>query len=115
DFESNVLKSSLRRLPWLLILLMLSIPIALVTSNFEELLASVVILALFQPLILDSGGDVASQTLAVTLIALTNKDSNATSNGIKEIISGTLSGLVMGLLAFIVTVIFGYILAIDHV
>lgn len=115
DFEENVFKSSLQRLPWLLILLVLSIPIALVTSNFEELLASVVILALFQPLILDSGGDVASQTLAVTLIALTNKDSNATSNGIKEIISGTLSGLVMGLLAFFVTAIFGYVLAIDHI
>ena len=48
--------------------LILSIPLAFVTSNFEEMLASVVVLALFQPLILDSGGDVASQTLAVTLI-----------------------------------------------
>ena len=51
----------------------------------------------------------ASQTLAVTLISLTNKDSNPISNGIKEILSGTISGLVMGILAFLVTLMFGYI------
>ncbi len=115
DFDDNLFKSSFRRLPWLLILLVLSIPIALVTSSFEELLASVVVLALFQPLILDSGGDVASQTLAVTLISLTNKESDNISNGIKEIVSGTISGLVMGILAFFVTAVFGYLISVEHV
>jgi magnesium transporter len=113
DFDQNVFKSSFKRLPWLVILLILSIPLAFVTSNFEEMLASVVVLALFQPLILDSGGDVASQTLAVTLISLTNKDSNPISNGIKEILSGTISGLVMGILAFLVTFIFGFTLGVS--
>src|SRR5690606_36147517 len=77
DFNENLFKSALHRLPWLIILMALSLPIAFATHQFEEILAAVVILALFQPLILDSGGDVASQTLAVTLISLTQKESNA--------------------------------------
>ncbi len=114
DPDQNVFLSAFHRLPWLIILLVLSIPIALVTSNFEEILASVVILALFQPLILDSGGDVASQTLAVTLISLTSKGGSSIKNGINEILSGIFSGLVMGLMAFIATLIFANIMQIDH-
>ncbi|MBN3490048.1 magnesium transporter [Acholeplasma equirhinis] len=115
DFNENLFKSAFHRLPWLIILMLLSLPIAFVTSQFEEILASVVILALFQPLILDSGGDVASQTLAVTLISLTQKDSKPAKNGFKEIISGMMSGFVMGLLAFVATVAVGYIMGLDHI
>src|SRR5690606_24606638 len=115
DFNENLFKSAIHRLPWLIILMLLSLPIAFVTSQFEEILASVVILALFQPLILDSGGDVASQTLAVTLISLTQKDSKPAKNGFKEIISGMMSGFVMGLLAFIATIAVGYIMGLDHI
>lgn len=115
DPDQSVFLSALHRLPWLMILLVLSIPIALVMSNFEEILASVVILALFQPLILDSGGDVASQTLAVTLISLTSKEGSSAKNGINEILSGIFSGLVMGTMAFIATIIFANIMQIDHV
>ncbi|HLS99994.1 MAG TPA: magnesium transporter [Acholeplasma sp.] len=114
DFNENLFKSALHRLPWLIILMALSLPIAFATHQFEEILAAVVILALFQPLILDSGGDVASQTLAVTLISLTQKESNAFKNGIKEIISGMISGFVMGLLAFGATYLFGIIMAVSN-
>lgn len=114
DIETSTFKTAMHRIPWLIILLLVSIPSALVTSNFNGIVSAFVILAFFQPLILDAGGDVASQTLAVTLIELTKKDAKVFKNGIKEILTGVLSGLVMGLLAFIVTIILSNILKFDH-
>ena len=112
--DSKVLKQAIRRLPWLLVLLTLSIPIALVTHMFEEILAAVVILALFQPLILDSGGDVATQTLAVTLISLNDNTSKPLKNGINEIITGLINGLILGVLAFGATYLMGVIIQANH-
>lgn len=112
--NKNAFKSALHRLPWLIILLAVSIPSAFITSNFTGILSAFVILAFFQPLILDAGGDVASQTLAVTLIEMTKKDAKVISNGIKEILTGVISGFVMGLIAFLVTIVFSFFLKFDH-
>lgn len=111
----GVLKSAVYRLPWIIFLLILSMPIALITNLYEHVIASVIILALFQPLILDSGGNVASQTLAVTLISMTNKDAKIFKNGMKEILSGIISGFVMGLAAFAIVYLFSGFLSISHV
>lgn len=114
DFKEGSFKTAMHRIPWLLILLAISIPSAFVTSNFTGILGTFVILAFFQPLILDAGGDVASQTLAVTLIELTKKDSKVISNGFKEILTGVINGFVMGLISFLITIIFSYVLHFDH-
>lgn len=111
----NPLFSAFLRLPWLIILLILSLPIAFVTSLFEEVLASVVLLAMFEPLILDAGGDVATQTLAVTLITLNNKEGRPFKNGVKEIITGFINGIVLGVLAFIATIIVAKMIDSNHV
>lgn len=113
DIEENVLKSAIHRLPWLVFLLFLSIPLAFLTSNFEEILSTVVILALFQPLILDTGGNVASQTLAVTLISFTNKEGASYKNGMKEVLTGLISGLAMGILGFVATYIFALAMSFE--
>lgn len=112
--EKNAFKSALHRLPWLIILLAVSIPSAFITSNFSGILTAFVVLAFFQPLILDAGGDVASQTLAVTLIEMTKKDNKVISNGLKEILTGVISGFVMGVIAFVVTIIFSLFLNFDN-
>lgn len=111
----NPFVTAIHRLPWLIGLLILSIPIAFVTSLFEEVIAAVVILALFQPLILDAGGDVATQTLAVTLITLNNKDGQPLKNGQKEIITGLINGFIMGLIAFVITLILAKAFALENV
>ena len=36
DVKTNVFNSALRRLPWLIIMMILSIPLALITSNYED-------------------------------------------------------------------------------
>lgn len=106
--EEHFFKSALKRLPWLAALLILSIPIAYITTLFEEILVAVAVLAFFQPLILDAAGDVATQTLAVTLRALSKNPKFALKNGGKEVLTGILTGFIMGAAAFVIA----YLLAI---
>lgn len=106
--EESSFKVALKRLPWLVILLLLSIPIAYITTFFEDILVAVAVLAFFQPLILDASGDVATQTLAVTLRMLTKNPKDALKNGSKEVLTGILTGFIMGISAFVIA----YFLAI---
>lgn len=107
DFTANLFKNALKRLPWLLGLLALSLVIALVTSQFKAVIQTTIALVFFQPLILGVGGNVASQTLAITLIALNKEDSDLKKTGRKEVISGLLVGLGLGIIAFGITYVFG--------
>jgi magnesium transporter len=107
--DMSPLKTALHRLPWLLILLAISLPIALVTRQFEHVLAAVAILVVFQPLILDSAGNVATQTLAVTLQMLASHEKGVWKNAFKEISTGVINGLAIGLVAFIMTNVFAYL------
>lgn len=111
----GIVKSALKRLPWLVLLLALSLPIAIVTTRFEEVITTVAVLAIFQPLILDAGGDVASQTLAVTLRILSKKDSKkALKNGGKEILAGLINGIALGLVAGVVSFIIAKVLKVEQ-
>lgn len=109
DFRQGIVKSALKRLPWLLGLLVLSLVIALITAQYEAVIAASVVLTFFQPLILDVGGDVASQSLAVTLIALNKEDSNLKKTGKKEVISGLITGLSLAFVAFLITFLYGHL------
>ncbi|MBE0701096.1 MAG: magnesium transporter [Acholeplasmataceae bacterium] len=107
--EGPAIRVALHRVPWLFILLGLSIPIALVTSLFEEILSTVAILIVFQPLILGSAGNVATQTLAVTLRLLSTHEKGVIKNSTREIFTGVISGFVIGLIAFGTTYLFASI------
>ena len=109
DEDHHFIKVALHRAPWLLFLLALSIPISLVTSLFEHVLATVAILIIFQPLILGSSGNVATQTLAVTLKMLSTNEKGILKNSIREILTGMMNGFFIGLLAVIMTFIFSLI------
>ncbi|HOI85839.1 MAG TPA: magnesium transporter [Acholeplasmataceae bacterium] len=106
--DMSPLKTALHRLPWLLILLLISLPIALVTRQFEHVLAAVAILVVFQPLILDSAGNVATQTLAVTLQMLASHEKGLWTNAFREIATGIINGLAIGVVAFIMTNVFAF-------
>ena len=104
--EAGVIKTALHRIPWLFMLLAISIPISLVTSLFEEIIAAVAILVIFQPLISGSAGNVATQTLAVTLRMLSKNEEGIKKNSYREIITGMINGLIIGIVAFLITLIF---------
>jgi magnesium transporter len=104
--EQNTFKTAMHRIPWLLMLLVISIPISLVTSLFEEVLTTVAILIIFQPLISGSAGNVATQTLAVTLKMFAKNEQGVLKNSYREIFTGMINGFVIGLVAFLVTYVF---------
>lgn len=104
--EGPSYRVALHRLPWLVILLGLSIPIALVTSLFEEVLSTVAILIVFQPLILGSAGNVATQTLAVTLKLFASDEKRIGNDAKREILAGLINGFFIGLIAFLMTFLF---------
>ncbi|MDR0831437.1 MAG: magnesium transporter [Bacillales bacterium] len=107
--EAKVFSSAFHRLPWLVILLLLSFPIALVTSAFEDTLAQIAILMIFTPLILDASGDVATQTLAITLKMLATEERGLFRSASKEIWTGFFNGLIMGVIAFLASLLFATI------
>ncbi|BCR35522.1 magnesium transporter [Mariniplasma anaerobium] len=104
--EQNAFKTAMHRIPWLLMLLIISIPISLVTSLFGEVLTAVAILIIFQPLISGSAGNVATQTLAVTLKMFAKNEEGVLKNSYREIVTGIINGFVIGLVAFGVTYLF---------
>jgi len=112
--EDSIFKRSISRLPWLAGLLLLMLVIAVVVAVFEDILEEVVILAFFTTLILDSGGSVSTQTLAVTLIGLDNKGTNQLLNGTREFLSGLFSGLLMGLVAAVAVIIYAHIISAQY-
>ena len=109
DIERNIIKTAFHRLPWLAALMVLTLPIAMVTSQFQHLIAQIIILMFFQPLILDASGDVATQTLAVVLQLITNNSKHIKKNAVKEIFTGILNGLAIGIIAGIASFIFALI------
>lgn len=104
--DRTMFKTAMHRIPWLIMLIIISIPISIITSTFEEILTTVAILIIFQPLIADSAGNVATQTLAVTLKMFAKNEKGMLKNSIREILTGMINGLVIGLAAFIVTYVF---------
>ena len=99
-------KTALHRLPWLVTLLLMFIPLLLITSLYEEILSTIAILMFFQPLILGMAGNVATQTLAVTLKMLSTEEKGVFKNSTREILTGMINGFVIGLIAFGVTFLF---------
>jgi len=107
--EQNPLKTALHRVPWLLLLLGISVPIALITSHFESVITTAAILVIFQPLISGSAGNVATQTLAVTLKMFSTNEKGFLKNSIREILTGMMNGFAIGTIAFGTTYVFANI------
>jgi magnesium transporter len=101
-----------KRAKWLVILFVGELLTASAMAFFEDELAKAVVLALFVPLIISSGGNSGSQaaTLIIRAMALGEiklKDWKAVF--IKESISGLMLGMLLGLMGFIRIMIFGYV------
>ena len=104
DLEETTKESMKKRLPWLMILLILGLGVSSVVGIFETVVAVIPVVMCFQSLILDMAGNVGTQSLAVTIRVLV--DENLTGKQkvhlvIKEMRVGLLNGLFLGMLAFI--------------
>ena len=70
DLNEPTIQSIRKRLPWLLILMVLGMVVSGVVGLFEGIMAQLTIIVSFQSLILDMAGNVGTQSLAVTILSL---------------------------------------------
>mgnify|MGYP000267201613 CR=1 FL=1 len=72
--KETLAASMKKRLPWLIALLFLGMFVSSVVGMFEGIVSKVAILVCFQSLILDMGGNVGTQSLAVTIRVLMDEE-----------------------------------------
>lgn len=104
DLNETTRESMRKRLPWLIILLVLGLGVSTVVGVFEKVVAVLPLIICFQSLILDMAGNVGTQSLAVTIRVL--MDENLTGFQkvklvFKEMKVGLSNGLFLGIVSFI--------------
>ncbi len=104
DLNEPLLESMKKRIPWLLVLLMLGLAVSSVVGVFEQVVSQLTLVMCFQSLILDMAGNAGTQSLAVTIRVL--MDENLTSAQklrlmFKEMRVGAVNGLLLGLISLV--------------
>lgn len=70
DVNLSAFTAAKKRSPWIIVLMFFGLLTAGVIGRFEDTLEAVVLLAAFIPMIMDSGGNVGTQSLAVSVRGL---------------------------------------------
>ena len=104
DIDETVVSGMRKRLPWLVILLIVSLFVSAVVGVFETVIAGLTIIVCFQSMILGMAGNVGTQSLAVTIRVL--MDENLTVRDKfkligREVRIGFLNGLLLGVVSFV--------------
>lgn len=105
ELEESTFKSVKKRIPWLCALLVLGLIISLVMRVFESAIVAVPAIVFFQSMILGMGGNVGTQSLAVTIRAISDEDISRKEVArlvFKEIRIAFFNGLLIGVISFIV-------------
>lgn len=105
ELEESTFLSVKKRIPWLCILLLLGLLISMVMGIFEGAIKAVPAIVFFQSMILGMGGNVGTQSLAVTIRAIS--DTEITRKEMfrlifKEIRIAFFNGLLIALISFVV-------------
>ncbi|MFH1577979.1 MAG: magnesium transporter [Candidatus Omnitrophota bacterium] len=93
-----------RRAGWLILLLVLHVFSGWILKNFEYALSTVVALAFFIPMILDTGGNAGAQTSITIIRSLATGDAsfkNIWRIAKLEIVSSLIMSIIVGLVAFL--------------
>lgn len=102
--ETTMFSLFKKRAPWLIILMIGEMFTATVMSHYEHAIAQAVVLALFVPLIISSGGNTGSQAATLIVRAMALKELSV-SDWLyvmrKELVTGLLLGLVLGFIGFL--------------
>ncbi len=104
DLQEPLLMSMRKRIPWLLVLLILGMGVSGVVGLFEGVVDALPLFVGFQSLILGMAGNVGTQSLAVTIRVLMDDDLTGIQQAklvFKEARIGLLNGLLLGALSFV--------------
>ncbi len=102
DLEETVFEGIKKRIPWLVILLALSMFVSAATGLFEQVISELAIIVSFQSLILGMSGNVGTQSLAVTIRVLMDENLEKKQKFgmmFKEMRIGFCNGLILGVLS----------------
>ena len=102
DLRETTKESMKKRLPWLIILLLLGMGVSTVVGSFETVVAVIPIVICFQSLILDMAGNVGTQSLAVTIRVLVDENLTVSKKFQllwKEVRVGLLNGTILAVMA----------------
>lgn len=98
-FESGLFTVARRRVTWLMVLLITNSFTGSIIKNNEEVLGAVVTLAVFVPLLIDTGGNIGAQSSTVVIRGL-GTDALKGMNPLKiigrELLAGGLLGTMLG-------------------
>ncbi|ORI78592.1 magnesium transporter, partial [Leuconostoc mesenteroides subsp. mesenteroides] len=95
--------SAIKRIPWLIALLLLGMSTATLISSFDGLVRKASILAVFISLITGTAGNAGTQALALSVRRLAVGSSNsAVKNFLSEILAGFLVGTATGFSVFLI-------------
>jgi len=112
DLDESVLTSVKKRIPWLVILLILGLVQSISMSGFEAVVATLPIIVFFQTLVLDMAGNTGTQSLAVTIRMLSTNDvtkKELAKTIFKEVRVGFFNGVLLGTIAFGVVLLYLFI------
>ncbi len=104
DLQEPLKDSMRKRLPWLLILLLLALGVSTVVGIFESVVSQLTIIMAFQSMVLGMSGNVGTQSLAVTIRVLMDESLTVKQKfGLvgKEARVGFFNGFLVGALAFV--------------
>ena len=104
DLQETTKQSIKKRLPWLVVLLVLGMGVSAVVGVFENVVAILPIVICFQSLILDMAGNVGTQSLAVTIRVLMDEElapKDKLKLVFKEAKVGFSNGFLLGILAIV--------------
>ncbi|MCA1053720.1 magnesium transporter [Rossellomorea aquimaris] len=105
DFNTKPLVAAFRRLPWLILLLLIGLVSGSIIDSFSETLQSVVALAFFMPMIAGMTGNTGTQSLAVVVRGLVSNDLDV-RQVVKLIFRELWVGIIIGLTcAFLISMI----------
>lgn len=109
ELDEKTIVSVKKRIPWLVILVVMGLGVSLLISSFEDVVKSIPMIVFFQSLILGMAGNTGTQSLAVTIRTISDED--LTKRTVfkmifKEIKIGFLNGLIIGTLSFIILYLF---------
>ena len=104
DLNEPLRKSIMKRLPWLVVLLVLGMFVSSIVGVFEKVVAQLPLIIAFQSLILDMAGNVGTQSLAVTIRVLVDENIGKKQKFFlvcKETRIGFVNGMILGILSFV--------------
>ncbi len=105
DLDEPIFKSVKKRIPWLLVLLVVGFGISYVTQAFQSVIPlSLIILYSFQTLILSMSGNTSTQSLGVTIRVVSDEQLTTKQKLLfilKELRVSVLNGIIVGLISFL--------------